>query len=144
MFHFRLISLTMPQGNVVEPAIDAVAYFASPLSASECGSAKHGQSNSMTERTVASAATTTTLLRWGQLRGVTGNPMGEMLAGGTTGSLRSARDFGYVLSGGNDGGSIATGIAGLLGTDAILDRGWSDLSTRPQQRNQHTLQPLQG
>jgi len=98
----------MPQGNVVEPANDAVAYFASPLSASECGSAKHGQLDRMisveaTERNVASATTLLALTQLGQRQDVTGNPKGEMLAGGTLGSLRSTRDLGYVLSGVIDG-----------------------------------------
>ena len=144
MFHFRLISLTMPQGNVAEPACDAVAYFASPLSASECGLAKHGHSRGMIERAVASAATTMALTQTGKWQGVTGNPMGEILAGGTTGSLRSQEFLDYVLSGGNDGREIATGIAGALGADVYLDRGWSRLSTKQPQSYQYGLQQFRG
>jgi len=144
MFHFRLISLTMPQGNIVEPACDAVAFFASPLSASECGLAKRDRFSGTIERTVASVATTMMITLAGKHQEVTGNPVGEMLAGGTTGSWRSTEILDYVLSGGNDGRRIATGIAGAQGTGAQMNRSVSLRSEKLQQSYQNGLQPLHG
>jgi len=133
----------MPQGNIVEPACNAVAFFASPLSASQCGLAKRDRSSGTIERTVATAATTTTMTLAGKRQEVTGNPS-EMFAGGTTGSWRSTEILDYVLSGGNDGNRIATGIAGAQGTGALTNRSASLRSEKLHQPYQNGLQPLHG
>jgi len=144
MFNFRLISLTMPQANIAEPACNAVAFFASPLSASECGLVKRDRFSGTIERTVASAATTMAITLAGKRQVVTGNPKGEILAGGTAGSWRSNDLLAYTLSGGNDGGRIATGIAEMLSADAHTNRGSSLRSEKLHQPYQYGLQLLHG
>jgi len=85
-----------------------------------------------------------TIVLAGKRQEVTGNPMGEMLAGGTTGSWRSTEILDYVLSGGNDGSRIATGIAGAQGAGAQTNRSASLRSEKLQQSYQSGLQPLHG
>lgn len=133
MFHFRLISLTMSQLNVLEPACYAVAFFASPLSASECGHAK--------QRTVASVATipsTGTAMAGQWRKNVTrGNPTGETLAGGTSDGSRSEYLLDYALSGGNDQSIKPMGIARADAMDVFMSQGLSQQTDMPQGTQAH-------
>lgn len=143
MFHFWHNSTTLPQANLSEPALYAVAftgesilslggkcpqglYPASPLSASECVRAKQGSGSAGTTvreltGTVASVilggkASTRSMP---QPSGDTqGNPMGT-IAGGT-GSVAYLPNPGMSLRG-NDGGRIVRGShegASVMGATA--------------------------
>lgn len=130
MFHFWHNSIQLPQANLTEPALYAVAftgesmlssggkcpqglYPASPLSASECVEAKQGSGNGTSVReltgTVASVMLggDTSVNLMDPLTGKTrGNPTGT-IAGGT-GSVAYLPNTGMSLRG-NDGGRIVRG-----------------------------------
>jgi len=131
MFHFWQNSTMLPQANLTEPALYAVAftgesilssggkrpqglYPASPLSASECVRAKQGSGSAGTAvrkltGTVASVTlggTASTPSMHQPSEGTQGNPMGT-IAGGT-GSVAYLPNPGMSLRG-NDGGRIVRG-----------------------------------
>ncbi len=127
MFHFWHNSITLPQANLSEPALYAVAftggsipsygacpqglYPASPLSASECVRAKQGSGTtgatvSKLTGTVASVmlgGRTSTRLMHPPTGNTHGNPMGTHAGG--TGSVAYLPKPGMSLRG-NDGGRI--------------------------------------
>lgn len=113
MFHFWLNEM-MPQANVTEPALYAVAILASPLSASECDGAKQGRIQTATSvrqltGTVANvlpggisvssmSSRLDTIRMESRPNSTRGNPTGK-IAGSNLGVLRSLQDAPFA---GND------------------------------------------